>query len=270
MTSYLVLPHMRVQGANMYNAAFLMGGPPVLAAWFMAHALGRKMDMADDVLSMAFVLHSYTPLGDSFYGVFNPQLRRGAAYTFGSSRNGTDYSSKNKQALSLQPVARAHMEASLVVGIRDLGATEGLTSLLVGGRLAGGAITSMAKPCLHRTAHDALEYIRTGYVVKDRRDLLEKNDTGNRAEQFVAALGHKPADGDGLGWISATCLGYAATTPFEKRSGVREGYEHAFAEPLVGLVQYVPIRRCLDEDAAAQSLWRSEWTTPDVFRIYQD
>ena len=270
MTSYLVLPHMRIQGANMYNAAFLMGGPPVLAAWFMAHALGRKMDMADDVLSMAFVLHSHTPLGDSFYGVFNPQLRRGASYTFGSSRNGTDYSSKNKQAMSLQPVARAHMEVSLVVGIRDLGATEGIDSLLVGGRLAGGAVTSMAKPCLHRTAHEALEYIRTGYVVKDRRDLLERDGAGNRAEQFVAALGHKPAENDGLGWLSATCLGYAATTPFEKRSGVREGYDHAFAEPLVGLVQYVPIRRCLDENATAQSLWRSEWTTPDVFRIYQD
>ena len=51
---------------------------------------------------------------------------------------------------------------------------------------------------------------------------------------------------------------------------LREGYEHAFAEPLVGLVQYVPIRRCLDEDMVAQSLWRSEWATPDVFRIYQD
>lgn len=270
MTSYLVLPHMRVQGTNMYNAAFLMGGPPVLAAWFMAHALGRKMDMADHVLSMAFVLHSQTPLGDSFYGVFNPQLRRGAAYTFGSSRNGTDYSSKNKQALSLQPVARAHMEVSLFVGIRDLGATEGIDSLLVGGRLAGGTITSMAKPCLHRTVREALEYVRTGYVVRDRRDLLEREGAGNRAEQFVAALGHKPAENDALGWLSATCLGYAATTPFEKRAGVREGYEHAFAEPLIGLVQYVPIRRCLGEDMATQSLWRSEWTTSNVFRIYQD
>ena len=141
---YLVLPpHAGAGGQHVY---FLMGGPPVLAAWFMAHALGRKMDMADDVLSMAFVLHSLTPLGDSFYGVFNPQLRRGAAYTFGSSRNGTDYSSKNKQALSLQPVARAHMEVSLVVGIRDLGATEGINSLLVGGRLAGGAVTQRGKP----------------------------------------------------------------------------------------------------------------------------
>lgn len=293
MTSYLVLPHMRVQGANMYNAAFLMGGPPVLAAWFMTHALGRKMDMADHVLSMAFVLHSQTPLGDlfyakagrakrianaehsqtvlggSFYVMFYPQLRRGAAYTFGPSRNGTDYS-KNKQALSLQPVARAHMEVSLVVGIRDLGATEGINSLLVGGRLAGGAITSMAKPCLHRTVHEALEHVRTGYVVRDRRDLLEREGAGNRAEQFVAALGHKPAENDALGWLSATCLGYAATTPFEKRAGAREGYEHAFAEPLIGLVQYVPIRRCLGEDMATQSLWRSEWTTPDLFRIYQD
>ncbi len=270
MISYLVLPHMRVRGANMYNAAFLLGGPPVLAAWLMAHALGRKIDMADDVLSMAFILHSYTPLGDLFHDIFSPQLRRGAAYTFGSSLNGSDYSSTNKQALSLQPVARAHMEVSLVIGIRNLATTEGIDSHIARSRLAGGAITRMGKVRLCSDASEALEHIGVGYAVMDRRDLLEREGAGNRAEQFVAALGYKPVEGDGMNWLSATCLGYAATTPFEKRSGVREGYEHAFAEPLVGLVQYVPIRRCLDGDRADQTLWRSEWATPDVYRIYQD
>lgn len=269
MMSYLVLPHLRVQGANMYNAAFLVGGPPVLAAWFMAHALGRKMGLADDVRSLAFVLHSYTPLGDYFYGVFHPQLRRGAAYTFGSSKNGSDYSSKNRQALSLQPVACAHLELSLVIGIRDLSATEGLEALLTGGRLAGGVICGIGTPCAYDDMEEALGSIRSGYVVMDRRDLLENAAGDNRAELFIKALGHRPVPGDGLGWLSAACLGYAAITPFEQRSGAREGYDHAFAEPLVGLVQYVPLRRCIDEGNAAQALWRPQWPASDVFRIYQ-
>lgn len=269
MTDYLVLPHMRVQGANMYNAAFLLGGPPVLAAWLMAHALGRKIDMADDVLAMAFILHSYTPLGEYFKNEFHPQLRRGAAYTFVSRDNKSDYL-QGSCALSLQPVARAHMEVSLIIGIRKLVTAEKIDFHLATGRLAGGVITRKGKSYLCSDASEALERIGTGYVVMDRRDLLERERVGNRAEQFVAALGHKPVKGDGMSWLSATCLGYAATTPFEKRSGVREGYEHAFAEPLVGLVQYVPIRSCLDEDRADQTLWRSEWATPDVFRIYQD
>ena len=269
MIDYLVLPRLKVRQANIYNAAFLIGGPPVLAAWFMAHALGRKLDQADDVRSLAFALHSLTPLGDWFYGVFNPQLRRGAAYTFGPGKNGSDYSSKNKQALSLQPVACADMEVSLVIGIRDLSGLDDISPLVRGGRLAGGLITGMGRPDVHADVFDALESIRSGYLVMDRRDLMEGGGGSNRAERFVAALGHKPARDDGMGWLSAACLGYAAITPFAQRAGAREGYPHAFAEPLIGLVQYRSLRQCLDEGLAEQTLWRPQWVTDDAFRIYQ-
>ncbi len=268
MTDYLVLPHLKVQQANIYHAAFLVGGPPVLAAWFMAHALGRKLDQADDVRSLAFVLHSLTPLGDWFYGNFNPQLRRGAAYTFGSAKNGSDYSSKNKQALSLQPVACAHMEVSLVIGIRKLLGTDDIPPLMSGGRLAGGIITGMGRPSAHDNISDALESIRNGYLVMDRRDLMEQGE-GNRAERFIAALGHKAENNDGMSWLSAACLGYAAISPFAQRKGAREGYLHAFAEPLIGLVQYRSLRQCLEADLAEQTLWRPEWVTDGVFRIFQ-
>ena len=268
MTDYLVLPHLKVQQANIYNAAFLVGGPPVLAAWFMAHALGRKLEQADDVHSLAFVLHSLTPLGEWFYGNFNPQLRRGAAYTFGPGKNGSDYSSKNKQALSLQPVACAHMEISLVIGFRDLLGLDNIPPLVQGGRLAGGLITSMGRPANCDNIFDALASIKSGYLVMDRRDLMEQGE-GNRAERFIAALGHKAEKDDGMGWLSATCLGYAAISPFAKRAGAREGYLHAFAEPLIGLVQYRSLRQCLDEEQAEQALWRPEWVRDDVFRIFQ-
>ncbi len=277
MMSYLVLPHLRVQQANIYNAAFLIGGPPVLAAWFMAHALGRELDIADKVKSIAFVLHSMTPLGERHYGRFNPQLRRGAAYTFGASKNGSDYSSKNRQALSLQPVACAHMEVSLVIGINkvlDDSDMDAAAQWLRNGRMAGGLVTGMDKPEVFEDLDDALNKgIRTGYLVMDRRDLMESG-SGNRAEKFVAALGHKPATGDGMGWLSAACLGYAAITPFEQRAGAREGYPHAFAEPLVGLVQYRSLRDILEKDEAKYTLWRPEWISTDTsklaaFRIYQ-
>lgn len=268
MINYLVLPHLRVQGANIYNAAFLMGGPPVLPAWFLAHALGRDVDMADDVLSLAFVLHSLSPLGQYFYGNFNPQLRRGAALTFGPS--GTDYSSKNKHALALQPVACAHLEASLVVGVRDLAATEGVSGLIRRRRLAGGIITGLRAPILTDDLEEALRRVGPGYVVRDRQDLLAGVAADQRAATFVEVLGRKPSSAAKTGWLAAACLGYAAITPFEQRAGAREGYDHAFAEPLVGLVQYVPLRRCLEEDAAARTLWRPQWVAPDVFRIWQD
>ncbi len=270
MIRYLVISHLKVQGANMYNAAFLLGGPPVLPAWFMAHALGRKMDMSDEVVSVSFILHDFTPLGDFFYGKFNPQLRRGASYTFGSSKNCSDYSSKNPHALSLQPVACADMEVSLIVAVRDLGTSRGIDALVKTCRLAGGSVTGLREVCVCDDMYKALRHIRTGYAVMDRRNFLEGIDSSNRAHKFVEILGHKSFEGDGMGWISATCLGYAAISPFERREGAREGYEHAFAEPLIGLVQYVPLRRCLAENIIDQTLWYPEWVTSDTFRIYQN
>lgn len=274
MMSYLVLPHLRVQQANIYNAAFLIGGPPVLASWFMAHALGRELGIADKVKSLAFVLHSMTPLGERHYGRFNPQLRRGAAYTFGNMRK-SDYL-QGSINLSLQPVACAHMEVSLVIGINEtLGSSDvdKTAQWLHRGRLAGGLVSGMNRLTIKEELSDALQSIRTGYLVMDRRDLMESS-AGNRAEKFVAALGTRPTAENGMGWLSATCLGYAAITPFDPRSGAREGYRHAFAEPLVGLVQYRSLRDILENGEDKYTLWRPEWIKPEsseleAFRIYQ-
>lgn len=267
--SYLVIPRMRVQGANIVNASLLVGGPPVLAACFMAHALGRRLGEEVDVQAAALVVHQFTPLGETFYGVFNPQLRRGAAYTFGPSKNGTDYSSKNPHALSLQPVASANLCVTLVVQAENISSLEEVEPFLDSGRLAGGVITASGKVAYHESLDEAFARISGGFVVMDRRDLLETCSPAERAERFVALLGHKPVKGDGLEWLSATCVGHAAITPFAQRGGVREGLEHAFTEPLLGLVQYQSVRACKDKNLE-QTLWKPQWLQPDVFRVYQE
>ena len=114
MSAYLVIPSMRVQGANIVSSQIAVGGPPVSAALLFAHAMALKADLGVEVLGVALIHHSIEPLGQRFYGVFSPQQRRAAALTF-TNRPDRDYSSKNKQALSLQPTASAHLRISLIV-----------------------------------------------------------------------------------------------------------------------------------------------------------
>ncbi len=266
---YITLARMRIQGANIYNTAFLMGGPPVLPAYFMAHALGRKLYMPEAVRSVALTIHDYTPLGDTFYGVFNPQQRRSASFTFGPSQNSSDYSSKNKHALSLQPVATAHMQVSLIIGFKEEPSLEDIRKHVLGGRFSGGIIMSLGALHVSDDIEEALTKLKNGFVVMDRRDLLENKNAQERAQAFVNALGHISHGDDGLAWLSATCLGYANISPYARRGGAREGYEHAFAEPLAGLVQYLSVRQCLEEDRAKEALWRPEWLADDVFRVLQ-
>ena len=125
-------------------------------------------------------------------------------------------------------------------------------------RLSGGLVTGHGEIVLEDSLEAAFDRVGNGYVVTDRRDMLE--DKGkNQAELLVEALGAQPSAGEDNTWLSATCLGYAAITSFEHRGGARCGYLHAFAEPLVGMVQYRSLRQWRKEADTEEALWRPVW-----------
>lgn len=256
--SYLVFPRVRVQAANMLSASFLMGGPPVFAAYGLGEALCFHLGGGAKVTGMALIHHNREELGQSFYGVFSPQQRRAAAFTFGKSANGSDYSSKNPHALSLQPVACAHLRVSIIWELEQVAGVVEAREFLHRARLSGGLVTGHGEIVLEDSLEAAFDRVGNGYVVTDRRDMLE--DKGkNQAELLVEALGAQPSAGEDNTWLSATCLGYAAITSFEHRGGARCGYPHAFAEPLVGMVQYRSLRQWRKEADAEEALWRPVW-----------
>lgn len=256
--SYLVFPRVRVQAANMLSASFLMGGPPVFAAYGLGEALCFHLGGGAKVTGMALIHHNREALGQSFYGVFSPQQRRAAAFTFGKSANGSDYSSKNPHALSLQPVACAHLRVSIIWELEQVAGVVEAREFLHRARLSGGLVTGHGEIVLEDSLKAAFDRVGNGYVVTDRRDMLE-DKSKNQAELLVEALGAQPSAGEDNTWLSATCLGYAAITPFEHRGGVRCGYKHAFAEPLVGMVQYRSLRQWRKEADAEEALWRPVW-----------
>ena len=256
--SYLVFPRVRVQAATMLAAAFLMGGPPVFAAYGLGEALCFHLGGGAKVTGMALIHHNREALGQSFYGVFSPQQRRAAAFTFGKSANGSDYSSKNPHALSLQPVACAHLRVSIIWELEQVAGVKEAREFLHRARLSGGLVTGHGEIVLEDSLEAAFDRVGNGYVVTDRRDMLE--DKGkNQAELLVEALGAQPSAGEDNTWLSATCLGYAAITSFEHRGGARCGYPHAFAEPLVGMVQYRSLRQWRKEADTEEALWRPVW-----------
>ena len=256
--SYLVFPRVRVQAANMLAASVLMGGPPVFAAYGLGEALCFHLGGGAKVTGMALIHHNREALGQSFYGVFSPQQRRAAAFTFGKSANGSDYSSKNPHALSLQPVACAHLRVSIIWELEQVAGVKEAREFLHRARLSGGLVTGHGEIVLEDSLEAAFDRVGNGYVVTDRRDMLE--DKGkNQAELLVEALGAQPSAGEDNTWLSATCLGYAAITSFEHRGGARCGYPHAFAEPLVGMVQYRSLRQWRKEADTEEALWRPVW-----------
>lgn len=69
-----------------------------------------------------------------------------------------------------------------------------------------------------------------------------------------------------MSWLAPAVLGYAMTTDPARRIGVRGDHEHAFAEPLIGLVQFVSQR----QHAGGVPWWQHGWSADDMFLVTQD
>jgi CRISPR-associated protein Csy2 len=264
--SYLLLRNLRVSEANILNSGLLVGGAPVMPAMLFAHAIGRALG-GNEALGVAYVHHDIAPKGERVFGVHHPQQRRSASYVFESGKS-KDYASSAKgPTLSLQPVATGDLQVSLLIEFaRSVDAPEEVSRFLGHGRLAGGRIDFFSQPQPMQDAEEGLAEIRTGFIVLDRHHLIPKPSDGDPLKALVSRLGQEPSKGDGS-WLSATHVGYAPITPAVPRGGAREGYIHAYAEPLIGLIQFHSIRQF--DAPAEQAFWRPYWTPEGVFVLKQ-
>jgi CRISPR-associated protein Csy2 len=263
---YLLLPRLDIQNANAQAAWWLVNAAPVMAANLFAHNLGRHCGRFPQAVGIFH--HHAQLLGERFYGKFHPQQRRGAAFI-----DGNDYASSNKHALSLQPTASCHLTLSLVLAFDSddgLPSTAKVQDFLHGARLAGGLIIRHEPIEAHADAAKLKSRLRGGFWLVERMDLLVGGDPLDR---LIAACGKPKAEQAGTdagqlpeSWLSPTTLGYAAITDFAQRGGVRESLPHAYAEPLVGLAQYVSPRQWGEKPLP---LWRGYWPQDDVFIVTQ-
>lgn len=276
---YLLIPHLKVQAANIHSAGCLVGGAPIVAASLFSHALARELNTQDR--GVVVIHHDRHDLGEYTYGRFYPQQRRSATFI---GKN--DYSSKNKHALSLQPTATAHLHLSLIIEFDVLNQLEQVKTWLKHARFAGGQIIQHGELLLRDNEWDAMDDAPRGFVLMDRRQWLQdyhQQHSGNRLQALVQLLAKSDPSRP---WLSAAVVGYAALEPTVLRGGSRENWPHAYAEPLIGLVQYVPISYFSkyasdDQQQTYQSgeidvIWRRDWQSsntnlpqPDVFLMLQ-
>ncbi|WP_418647980.1 type I-F CRISPR-associated protein Csy2 [Thauera butanivorans] len=281
--TYLLLPRLRVRAANAMAGNYAVQAAPVMAVSLFTHNLGLKTGCHP--LRVAILHHDAQLLGeygsDGFYD-FHPQQRRGASFI-----DDVDYSSKNRHALSLQPTASCHLTLSLLIEVDGRIKLDRVLDFLRSARIAGGCVDGFGKP---ESANelDGLQ-LPKGFWLIERSDLL---DTGaNPVDALVGLLGRKSRKTDTPrkaaraeaadtlqalpeSWFAATVLGYAATTPFARRAGVRqtgaggqpETPLHAFCEPLLGVVQYVSTG---DFGPRPVPFWEHTWLQDDVFVVRQ-
>jgi CRISPR-associated protein Csy2 len=171
----------------------------------------------------------------------------------------------DRHPLSSQPTARCHLSVSLVIKWDeddDVDLESAFPRFMRGARLAGGAIVEHGKICLLDSTEEVIKFLKSGHAIHERQDLMVMQE-GERdmldvmlrltdpqlrfaaANKAKSPSGGKPddAEDDSHSWLMPTTLGYLAITEFQNRKNVRGGLPHAFAEPLVGMVQYQTLHR---------------------------
>jgi len=291
---YLVIPRIDVQRANAMVTAGVISLCPVMPAVMMGEAFGHATGLFPEGLMLvhhdAYLLAEQGLDHTSRSRVEHyPHQFRGATVINGKDIAGGD---KKTPSNSIQPTASMNGTWSVVMQFAaDSADADTLLSACKQffcrlARLAGGVITDYAAPLVEDDLPKAMRACRGGFVVVDRSAWL-LSDEQTRIERLLAfADGSlQPEFEAPRRWLLPASLGYALLTEPEDTEGAREGYPHAFAETLLGLVELISLRHTSAfqhegglevEDnpdrtitPAESCFWRYSWPENDIFTLTQ-
>ena len=283
--TYLVLKGIRVQHANAMTSWNVISAPPITAHVGFGMAIAHHYEMSADFKGIAILHQGLDHEGRYMYGRLEPNRVRGLPVV--TNRSGLNMS----KGLSGQPFAICHYEFSCVLRFEGDVSQKLMDDLTQAGygelflnrlksqmRFAGGLIVRVDKILATQSKEEAFRILpKSGSWVLDRKDLIE-----NRKEeenQLDAALSNlypyqSPEQKNALTkeekeeiqknkpWLSMSSVGYSLLTKLRQTDGVRQNLDHAYAETLLGLIEYRSFRKV---DLSQQAIfWQYREISPKV------
>jgi hypothetical protein len=255
-----VIKGIKAQRANVQQTNYLVSPVPVFAAVMLGHAIADRLGKRD--LGVGIIHHScelhieHIPNTSGWIESYPCQFR-GATGDIASGGSGPTQN-------SIQPSVTGDLNVSLILGIESGASTADVRKVIetMNLRLAGGKVVRQPTVLEAEDLWDAIKQCGRGYWVSDAtpvvRDRLAKG-----MSIAEAVLGHVPG-----GWYVPATLGYRTLTRFEQRSGARDGLDHAYGEPVVGLVRYQSVFS-LRNQGQRPTLWSHGWVTDSLFVVRQ-
>lgn len=304
MQRYLLVPRIKIRSVNAHSAAWIVNTTPVMAINMFAHNLGRNIGTMPDGVAIIHhdqqMKGGWLKEPKSHWKKFYLQQRRGASFIdkndYASRSNSLSLQPTASCDLTITLVFRFSSAF-------DSEAVEEFlhTAKIAGGQVD----SFYEKGVKVFNSQDALinDLPKSGYWIVERTDLLEgssapldtlldcltvkekkEDGKGTQDKQSIESSSEEKVQDVGIEgtrkkepeyirkhpWLVPTVLGYAMVTDFAKRENVRttsEGQEcmHAFAEPLVGPVQYVSTRGYQDP----LPFWSYQWLNEKCFIVNQ-
>jgi len=266
---YLVIPEIHVQNANAQPAWWMIGPPPVTAYMGFVHAMELFLGAKSN--GVGIVHHDIDFPGERIDWSFRPAQFKSASFI-----DKADYIA-GTNTLSSQPTARCHLVCSLVIRFdEDEMVDESMVfRFLRGRRLAGGDILThgnlilLSKEANEEKVFWALKrnVRRSLWGISDRKDLMVMVDGERDMLDAILRLTRRFSKSEKsvntnpkMKWLMPTTVGYVEISGKAHRRNVRGEMLHAYAEPLVGLIQY----RTLSKENGLQ-FWSPSCPMPGVY-----
>jgi hypothetical protein len=229
-----------VQGASALNAYCVYGHPSPFAFIGFAHALSDRTGIRQTSGVLA-VFHRFSMRGHAEFDQFHFDMPRSTE---------RDVKASAQAQLDLP---RSDLSVSVAFefdpGELPIDAVhDRLLVVLDGMRFAGGMIHSIGSSDLRLSASaEEVLKMRPGYVM--RRSQVDI-DPDAPFRSFIDGLSIKRSK---RGWRSPSLMGFRLLNAPFARDGARGGHPHAYADPLIGAVEFVSLR-----EASLDDLWRCE------------
>jgi len=212
----------KAQAINAINAYIVYGHPSPFAFWGFAHTIALKLGSSLENEAVLPIVHFYKNRMER--DTFN-QLK--SMQRDGGTKPNTQVD-----------IPRADIECSIVFQIDCTDKNIDKQSILDAMkkmRFSGGVIHQNSVTVnIDSYEKNVLKNIRkSGFIFKEHKLKLEK---GQEISSFIDELSQYK--GSEKGWITPSLLGYAPVESPQKRDNIRFDYNHQFAEPLVGAVQF--------------------------------
>lgn len=253
--SYLILKHIHAHRANGLQTHYLAAPAPIFAACMLGHAIADRLGVLD--LGVAVIHHQGQLQMDEW-------PREAPARTAWQVR-GASGPSPTPLENPIQPGVLAELNLSLIIELSsavDSARVEGvLQSMPL--RLAGSPIARLPKIKQTDDAYEALRSCGRGFVTLDAKSRVDaKLDKGTN---ILDAMLER--EDDEKGWLVPATVGYSMLSRFESRRNVRDQLPHAWAEALVGLVEYRSTYSFSPTDSLPT--WRHRWIDDHTFVVQQ-
>jgi len=253
--SYLILKHIRAHRANGLQTHYLAAAAPIFAASMLGHAIADRLGVQDQ--GVAVIHHR----GHLQIDEWPREAPARAAWQV----RGASGPSASPLENPIQPGVLSELDVSLIIALSrpvDCNEVVGVLQAMPL-RLAGSPIVGLPKIKQTDDAYEALRSCGRGYVTLDARSRVQaKLNSG--AGILDAMFGHEP---DEKGWFVPATVGYSMLSRFEGRRNVRDQLTHAWAEALVGLVEYRSAYRFSASDSLP--IWRHRWLDDQTFVVQQ-